>query len=187
MHIPLSQDGQVMAYVWPVRALNVRGSWCGGPTIGIDVGNEEVIRFDCHDKPGHWHGGGYDKSGMPGNSHRDFPKGIEAVADQVDWSLQQVSERTADLLAEAEYTEAAESVDSLQCCSRPSARSEATWSSRATCATRPSARGTSTRRVEPPMVSHGAPIMPVHHIGAPYVRPRVAAIEALGANGNLLH
>ena len=111
LHIPLSQDGQVMAYLWPVRALNVRGSWCGGPTIGIDVGNEEVIRFDCHDKPGHWHGGGYDKSGMPGNSHRDFPKGIEAVADQVDWSLQQVSERTADLLAEAEYTEAAESVD----------------------------------------------------------------------------
>ena len=111
LHIPLSQDGQVMAYVWPVRALNVRGSWCGGPTIGIDVGNEEVIRFDCHDKPGHWHGGGYDRSGMPGNSHRDFPKGIEAVADQVDWSLQQVSERTAELLAEAEYTDAAESVD----------------------------------------------------------------------------
>ena len=111
LHIPLSQDGQVMAYVWPVRALNVRGSWCGGPTIGIDVGNEEVIRFDCHDKPGHWHGGGYDKSGMPGNSHRDFPKGIEAVADQVDWSLQVVGERTAELLAEAEYTEAAELVD----------------------------------------------------------------------------
>ena len=111
LHIPLSQDGQVMAYVWPVRALNVRGSWCGGPTIGIDVGNEEVIRFDCHDKPGHWHGGGYDKSGMPGNSHRDFPKGIEAVADQVDWSLQVVSEQTAELLAEAEYTEAAELVD----------------------------------------------------------------------------
>ena len=111
LHIPLSQDGQVMAYVWPVRALNVRGSWCGGPTIGIDVGNEEIIRFDCHDKPGHWHGGGYDKSGMPGNSHRDFPKGIEAVADQVDWSLQQVSERTAELLAEADHAEAAELVD----------------------------------------------------------------------------
>ena len=111
LHIPLSQDGQVMAYVWPVRALNVRGSWCGGPTIGIDVGNEEIIRFDCHDKPGHWHGGGYDKSGMPGNSHRDFPKGIEAVADQVDWSLEQVSERTAELLAEADHSEAAESVD----------------------------------------------------------------------------
>ena len=74
LHVPLSQDGQVMAYVWPVRALNVRGSWCGGPTIGIDVGNEEVIRFDCHDRPGHWHGGGYDKSGSPGASHRDFPR-----------------------------------------------------------------------------------------------------------------
>jgi len=112
LHIPLSQDGQVMAYVWPVRALNVRGSWCGGPTIGIDVGNEEIIRFDCHDKPGHWHGGGYDKSGMPGNSHRDFPKGIDAVADQVDWSLGQVSERMAELLVEADHAEAAESLDS---------------------------------------------------------------------------
>ena len=112
LHIPLSQDGQVMAYVWPVRALNVRGSWCGGPTIGVDVGNEEIIRFDCHDKPGHWHGGGYDKSGMPGNSHRDFPKGIEAVADQVDWSLGQVSERMEELLVEADHAEAAESLDS---------------------------------------------------------------------------
>ena len=65
LHVPLSQDGQVMAYVWPVRALFVRGSWCGGPTIGVDVGNEEVIRFDCHDQPGHWHGGGYDKSARP--------------------------------------------------------------------------------------------------------------------------
>ena len=111
LHVPLSQDGQVTAYVWPVRALNVRGSWCGGPTIGVDVGNEEIIRFDCHDKPGHWHGGGYDKSGTPGASHRDFPSGIEAVADQVDWSLQQVSGRTTELLAEADHAEAAESVD----------------------------------------------------------------------------
>ena len=111
LHVPLSEDGQVMAYVWPVRALNVRGSWCGGPTIGIDVGNEEVIRFDCHDTPGHWHGGGYDKSGSPGNSHRDFPQGVTAVADQVNWSLQQVSERTVELLAEADHADAAQSVD----------------------------------------------------------------------------
>ena len=111
LHVPLSQDGQVMAYVWPVRALLVRGSWCGGPTIGIDVGNEEVIRYDCHDQPGHWHGGGYDRSGSPGNSQRPFPEGIGAVADQLDWSLSQVSERTAELLAEAEHTEAAESID----------------------------------------------------------------------------
>ena len=111
LHLPLSQDGQVTAYVWPVRALNVRGSWCGGPTIGIDVGNEEIIRFDCHDRPGHWHGGGYDRSGSPGASHRDFPDGIVAVADQVDWSLRQVSERTGDLLVEAEQGEAAELLD----------------------------------------------------------------------------
>ena len=112
LHVPLSQDGQISAYVWPVRALFVRGSWCGGPTIGIDVGNEEIIRFDCHDQPGHWHGGGYDRSGSPGNSQRPFPEGIAAVADQVDWSLQQVSEHTADLLSEAEHGEAASSVDS---------------------------------------------------------------------------
>ena len=111
LHIPLSQDGQVMAYVWPVRALNVRGSWCGGPTIGVDVGNEEIIRFDCHDKPGHWHGGGYDRSGSPRASHRDFPQGIVAVSDQVDWSLQQLSERTGELLNEADQGEAAESLN----------------------------------------------------------------------------
>ena len=111
LHVPLSQDGQVTAYVWPIRALNVRGSWCGGPTIGVDVGNEEIIRFDCHDRPGHWHGGGYDRSGSPGASHRDFPKDIIAVADQVDWSLAQLSERTGELLTEAEHGEAAELLD----------------------------------------------------------------------------
>ena len=111
LHVPLSQDGQVMAYVWPVRALFVRGSWCGGPTIGVDVGNEEVIRFDCHDQPGHWHGGGYDKSGSPGNSHRDFPEGIVAVSAQVDWSLRQLGDRTSELLTEADHGEAAESLD----------------------------------------------------------------------------
>ncbi len=111
LHVPLSQDGQVTAYVWPVRALNVRGSWCGGPTIGIDVGNEEIIRFDCHDRPGHWHGGGYDRSGPPGASHRDFPDGITAVPDQVTWSLTQLTQRTADLLTEAGHTPAAESLD----------------------------------------------------------------------------
>ena len=47
----------------------------------------------------------------PGASHRDFPKDIVAVADQVDWSLQQLSERTAELLTEADHGEAAESLD----------------------------------------------------------------------------
>ena len=111
LHVPLSEDGQVTAYVWPVRALYVRGAWCGGPTIGIAVGNEEVIRFDCHDRPGHWHGGGYDRSGSPGNSQRPFPDGVTAVTDQLDWSLAQVRECAAELLTEAEYGEAAESLD----------------------------------------------------------------------------
>ncbi len=111
LHVPLSEDGQVTAYVWPVRALFVRGSWCGGPTIGIDVGNEEVVRFDCHDQPGHWHGGGYDRSGSPGNSQRPFPEDLSAVADQLEWSLQQLGESTPELLAEAEHPDAAQSVD----------------------------------------------------------------------------
>ena len=33
------------------------------------------------------------------------------MADQVDWSLQQVSEHTAELLTEADHAEAAGSVD----------------------------------------------------------------------------
>lgn len=107
LHLPLSGDGQVMAYVWPVRVLNVRGEWCGGPTIGVDVGNEEVLRYDCHDKPGHWHGGGYDKLGMPGASHRDFPAGIDSVERQVQWALQQLTDSTGELLTEAEFAEAA--------------------------------------------------------------------------------
>ena len=111
LQVPLSEDGQVSAYVWPVRALYVRGTWCGGPTIGVDVGNEEVIRFDCHDRPGHWHGGGYDRSGSPGNSQRPFPDGVVAVADQLDWSLTQLRDHAAELLTEAEHAPAAQSLD----------------------------------------------------------------------------
>ncbi len=107
LHLPLSADGQVAAYVWPLRILTVRGEGCGGPTIGVDVGNEEVLRFDCHDAPGHWHGGGYDRLEKPGNSHRDFPDGLHRVAEQVDWSLQQIKERSKELLEEAEHSEAA--------------------------------------------------------------------------------
>ena len=57
--------------------------------------------------------GGYDKSGAPGASQRDFPKDIVAVADQVNWSLQQVSERTAELLAEADHAEPAEAAEAV--------------------------------------------------------------------------
>ena len=110
--LPLSQDGQVSVYAWPCRILNVRGMGMGGPTIGVDVGNEEVIRFDCHDTPGHWHKGGYDKLGRPGNSHIDFPEGLVRVADQVEWALSQIKDNGVELLKIAEYNEAAELLDS---------------------------------------------------------------------------
>ena len=42
--LPLSKDGQVSIYVWPCRILNVSGMGMGGPTIGVDVGNDAVIR-----------------------------------------------------------------------------------------------------------------------------------------------
>ena len=101
LHAPLSADGQVTAYVWPLRLLTVRGQGCGGPTIGVEVGNEEVLRFDCHDTPGHWHGGGYDRLESPGSSHRSFPEGVQHVSEQIDWALQQIHQRGKELLEEA--------------------------------------------------------------------------------------
>ena len=108
LHVPLSLDGQVAAYVWPLRILSIRERGCGGPTIGVDVGNEEVLRWDCHDAQGHWHGGGYDRLERPGNSHRDFPGGVEGIDGQVDWALQQMHDKTKELLEEAEYGAAAQ-------------------------------------------------------------------------------
>jgi hypothetical protein len=103
LHVPLSSDGQIAAYVWPLRILTVRESKIGGPTIGVEVGNEEVLRFDCHAAPGHWHGGGYDRLESPGNSHRDFPQGLVDVEEQLDWSFHQILERCQTLLEEAEH------------------------------------------------------------------------------------
>lgn len=111
LHLPLSPDGQVAAYVWPLRILSIRGRGCGGPTIGVDVGNEEVLRFDCHADAGHWHGGGYDRLEGPGASHRDFPPELQSVAEQVDWSLQQIQQRGQALLEEADYSAAARTVE----------------------------------------------------------------------------
>src|SRR5919106_5558493 len=110
LHVPLSADGQVAAYVWPLRILTIRGKGVGGPTIGVDVGNEEVLRFDCHDTQGHWHGGGYDRLGSPGNSQRPFPPGVLNVAEQIAWSLQEINERGKELLEEAEHHSAAEAL-----------------------------------------------------------------------------
>ncbi len=111
LHVPISSDGQVTAYVWPVRVLTISGMGCGGPTIGVDVGNEEVLRFDCHDQLGHWHGGGYDRSGAPGASRRDFPEGLSGVENQVAWSLGHLGDKTAELLEEAAHGPAAQAVE----------------------------------------------------------------------------
>jgi len=108
LHLPLSQDGQVVVYVWPLRILKISGQGCGGPTMGIDVGNEEVVRWDCHDSMGHWHGGGYDKLERPGNSHREFPDGLKTVATQVEWAYQQIQDNAKELLEEADHGPAAE-------------------------------------------------------------------------------
>ncbi|HCG91449.1 MAG TPA: hypothetical protein DEZ08_06390 [Dehalococcoidia bacterium] len=114
--VPLSSDGQISAYVWPLRILTVQRDdqpkTMGGPTIGVDVGNEEVIRFDCHGNPGHWHRGGYDRLERPGNSHVEFPDGINAVDTQVSWALDTLNAECASLLTEAEHAEAANKVDS---------------------------------------------------------------------------
>lgn len=103
LHVPLSWDGQVAAYVWPLRILTIRGKGCGGPTIGVDVGNEEVLRFDCHEDMGHWHGGGYDRLAAPGNSQRPFPEDVHSVAEQVTWSLRQIQQQLKELLEEAQH------------------------------------------------------------------------------------
>lgn len=97
--------------MWPLRILNVRGQGCGGPTIGVEVGNEEVLRFDCHDALGHWHGGGYDRLERPGDSRRDFPESVQRVAAQVDWALQQIEQKGKELLEEAQHSEAAQMLE----------------------------------------------------------------------------
>ena len=109
--MPLSADGQVAAYVWPLRILSIQGQGCGGPTIGVEVGNEEIIRFDCHEARGHWHRGGYDRLERPGNSHVDFPEGLQAIDAQVDWSLRQIKEKCGALLTEAQHDDDAQLLD----------------------------------------------------------------------------
>lgn len=111
LHLPLSEDGQITAYVWPLRILTIQEEGCGGPTIGVDVGNEEVIRFDCHDRLGHWHGGGYDRLERPRESHREFPDGVKHVEEQVNFAFKQMQQNAKSLLTEAEYGDAAEMLD----------------------------------------------------------------------------
>ena len=103
----ISTSGGVTMYLWPLRCLNNK---TGGPTFGVDVNNVEVIQFDTHGQEGHWHARGYDKLG-PGKSHIDFPEGIDAVEQQLEWSLKHIREETQHLLEDAGYHEEAKSID----------------------------------------------------------------------------
>jgi len=104
---PLSQSGDLSLYLWPLRCLK---SKMGGPTVGVDVKGEEILRFDPHGPCGHWHAGGYDKLGA-GGSHQDFPEGVVDSASQLAWSLAHLRAHGQQLLADAGYPDAAAALD----------------------------------------------------------------------------
>ena len=104
---PLSSSGDVTLYCWPLRCLK---SKMGGPTFGIDVKGEEIIRFDPHGPRGHWHKGGYDKLGA-GGSHQSFPEGMVDSVSQFAWSLAQLGTDAKELLAEAGHPAAAAALE----------------------------------------------------------------------------
>ncbi len=104
---PLSQAGDVTLYLWPLRCLR---SKMGGPTFGVDIKGEEILRFDPHGPRGHWHKGGYDKLSA-GGSHQDFPEGLVDMAPQISWALTQIREQGQQLLEEAGYPDEAASLD----------------------------------------------------------------------------
>ena len=104
---PLTKSGDVTLYLWPVRCLK---SKMGGPTFGVDIKGEEIIRFDPHGPRGHWHQGGYDKLGA-GGSHTEFPEGIMDTESQITWALAQIRENGQQLLAEAGFPDEASSLD----------------------------------------------------------------------------
>ena len=104
---PLSPSGDLRLYLWPLRCLK---SKMGGPTFGIDVKGEEIVRFDPHGTRGHWHKGGYDKLGA-GGSHQDFPEGVIDMVSQLAWSLAHLREHGQQLLADAGYPAEAAALD----------------------------------------------------------------------------
>ena len=104
---PLDKSGDITIYLWPVRCLK---SKMGGPTFGVDVKGEEVIRYDPHGPRGHWHKGGYDKLGA-GGSHTEFPDDVRDIEGQISWALAQIKDNGAELLADAGYPDAAKSLD----------------------------------------------------------------------------
>ncbi|MFQ6026463.1 MAG: hypothetical protein ACE5Q6_02990 [Dehalococcoidia bacterium] len=104
---PLSKSGDVRLFLWPLRCLK---SKMGGPTFGLDVNGEEIIRYDPHGPRGHWHKNGYDKLGA-GGSHVDFPEGMVEIERQLSWALEQLQEQMGSLLEEAGHPDAAASLD----------------------------------------------------------------------------
>ena len=104
---PLSQSGGITMYLWPLRCLK---SKMGGPTFGVDVKGQEILRFDPHGPRGHWHKGGYDKLGA-GGSHQAFPEGLMDSEGQISWSLAQIREKGQQLLVEAGYPDEAATFD----------------------------------------------------------------------------
>ena len=104
---PLDKSGDVTIYLWPVRCLK---SKMGGPTFGVDIKGEEVIRYDSHGPRGHWHKGGYDKLGA-GGSHVEFPDDVRDIESQISWGLAQIRENAQELLADAGFPDAAKSLD----------------------------------------------------------------------------
>jgi hypothetical protein len=104
---PLSSSGDVTLYCWPLRCLK---SKMGGPTFGLDVNREEILRFDPHGPRGHWHKNGYDKLGARG-SHQDFPEGMADSGDQFSWSLEHLRTHAQALLAEAGHPAAAAALE----------------------------------------------------------------------------
>ena len=104
---PLSESGDITIYLWPVRCLK---SKMGGPTFGVDVKGEEVIRYDPHGPRGHWHKGGYDKLGA-GGSHVEFPDDVRDIEGQISWGLAQIRENGQQLLADSGFPDEAKTLD----------------------------------------------------------------------------
>ena len=104
---PLSPSGDLRLYCWPLRCLK---SKMGGPTFGIEVKGEEILRFDAHGPRGHWHKGGYDKLGA-GGSQQAFPEGVVETASQLAWSVAHLRAHAQALLEEAGHPAAAAALD----------------------------------------------------------------------------
>src|SRR5207245_10602569 len=96
---PLSQSGDLRLYCWPLRCLK---SHMGGPTFGIEVKGEEILRFDAHGPRGHWHKGGYDKLGAGGSPQASTGGEVEP-ASQLAWPLTHLPAHARHLLGAAGY------------------------------------------------------------------------------------